>query len=335
MNTRLTFLTIAICACLLAVVPPALARTGSAPPSDNLLQNPGAEAGASGHGNLVGVPGWSLTGSFTVDDYGDTDRLSKDISTAYSGGNNYFFGGPGKPLSTATQTVDLTAYADQIDKGALDIVFGADVGGYAAQTDKMDVQADILSASGVTLKTYTVAGLTAEQRGNKTTMRGELYWAALPVGARSIRVTMTATRYDAFNNDGYADNLSLFLRERAPAPTGHILAALQRELASSFLKALPTADAAAAVATLQPGVALHILSFSPVDSAKIVAALSPAGAAKILRAQPPDGAKILAALPFNAALKILQLQPPDGVRTALLKAMPAQLAGRFRARLGH
>ena len=225
MNVRLSLLAGAICACLLLLAAPASARTGSAPPSDNLLQNPDAEAGTTGHGNLVGVPGWSLTGSFTVDDYGDTDRLSKDVSVAYSGGNNYFFGGPGKPLSTATQTVDLTAYADEIDKGSLDIVFGADVGGYATQADKMDVQADILSATGGTLKTYTVAGATKEQRHNTTTLRGTVYWAALPVGARSIRVTMTATRYDAFNNDGYADNLSLVparasARAHRPHPRG-------------------------------------------------------------------------------------------------------------------
>ena len=96
---------VAFAALALSLAAPAL---GSPPPSANLLKNPGAEAGASGHGKLVGVPGWVLTDSFTVDDYGDTDRPSTDVGQAIYGGKNYFFGGPGKALSTATQTVDVS-----------------------------------------------------------------------------------------------------------------------------------------------------------------------------------------------------------------------------------
>jgi len=178
------------------------------------LQNPDAEAGASGHGNLVGVPGWALTGSFTVDDYGDTDRLSKDIAGKINGGNNYFFGGPGKPISTATQTIDVTAYADEIDKGALDLFFGGELGAYGGQSDVMDLVAVVLNGSGGVLATLTIHGPNAKSGQN--TMRGTFTVQALPAGARSIRVTMTATRQDGSNNDGYADNISLFLRETRP-----------------------------------------------------------------------------------------------------------------------
>jgi hypothetical protein len=68
--------------------------SASASPPVNLIQNPGAEVGASGRGSVVDVPGWHLTaGSFTVDDYGDTDRPSTKVSDAIFGDKNYFFGG--------------------------------------------------------------------------------------------------------------------------------------------------------------------------------------------------------------------------------------------------
>jgi len=197
---------------------------GSPPPAANLLQNPGAEAGASGHGELVGVPGWNLTGSFTVDDYGDTDRPSIDVGQKIYGDKNYFFGGPGQDVSTATQTVDVSAYADEIDKSALDVSFGGYLGGYQSQTDAMDLRADFLGSNGATLKAITIAGPTPAERGNATGLMLKILADAVPPGTRSIRVTLTATRRDAYNNDGYADNVMLFLRERSPAGTAGMLA---------------------------------------------------------------------------------------------------------------
>ncbi len=337
---------------VIAIAVLAATAVAATPPSDNLLQNPDAEAGATGHGNLVGVPGWTLTGSFTVDDYGDTDRLSKDDATKVGGGSNYFFGGPGKPVSTATQTVNLVPYADEIDKSALDIFFGGYLGGYASQADVMDISAVVLNATGGVLTTLTLHGPTTQNRAGKTGLQGRTFLQALPAGARSIRVTMTATRQEGSNNDGYADNVSLFLRERAPGPTAQILSALRTDLAAQLLVQLQARDAAAAlalvnpsvaikilsdacdeaggcgtnggptaiVALLAPKVAIKILSYSPVDGAKIVAPLAPSVAIKILRLQPADGAKIAALLAPKVAARILRYQPADGAK--ILAKMP-------------
>ena len=296
---------VAFAALALFLAAPAL---GSPPPSANLLRNPGAEAGASGHGKLVGVPGWNLTGSFTVDDYGDTDRPSVDVGLAIYGGKNYFFGGPGKPVSTATQAVDVSAYADEIDKGALDFSFGGYLGRYASQRDSMDLRGEFLGSDGAALKTIAITGPVS---GTTTGFRLTIWTAAVPGGTRSIRVTLTATRRDAFNNDGYADNVELFLRERTPAGTAGMLRAMSPTFAAKTLSSLSASDAAAAVSLLAPKIAIGILGFSPVD-----------------------GAKILAAMPFAAGLAVLRLEPPDGARERLLKALPPEGALHYRVALG-
>lgn len=320
---------LAFAALALFLAAPAL---GSPPPSANLLQNPGAEAGASGHGQLVGVPGWDLTGSFTVDHYGDTDRPSTALGQTIYGDKNYFFGGPGGAVSTATQTVDVSAYADEIDKSALDVSFGGYLGGYASQHDSMDLRGDFLGADGVTLKTIAITGPSQFSAG--TSFRLTIWSDAVPAGTRSIRVTLTATRRDGSNNDGYADNVQLFLRERTPTGTARLLGAMVLPVAAKTLFSLRASNAAAAVSLLAPKVAIGILSYQPPDGAKIVALLAPKVAAKILGYQPPDGAKILASMPFAAGLKVLRNTPPDGARVGLLKALPPALALRYRKALG-
>lgn len=305
---------------------------GSPPPSDNLLQNPNAEAGASGHGQLVGVPGWKLSGSFTVDHYGDTDRPSTALGQTIYGDKNYFFGGPGQDISTATQTVDVSAYADEIDKSALDVSFGGYLGGYGSQHDSMDLRGDFLGANGATLKTIPITGPSQFSAG--TSFRLTIWSDAVPAGTRSIRVTLTATRRDAYNNDGYADNVQLFLRERTPAGAAGMLGAMLTRVAAQTLFSLSASDAAAAVSLLAPKVAIKTLSADRVAGAKIVALLAPKVAVKFLGYSPIAGAKILASMPFAAGLKVLRLEPVDGAR-ALLNGLPSALARRYRAALGH
>ena len=279
------------------------------PPSDNLLKNPGAEAGASGHGQLVGVPSWNLTGSFTVDNYGDVDRPSTAVSQTIYGDKNYFFGGPGpQSVSTATQMVDVSAYADEIDKGALLSNFGGDLGSYGSQGDRMDLRGEFLGADGHALGTRTITG-----PAHRTTTGFILfiYIDPVPVGTRSVRMTLTSTRTDGNNNDGYADNVELFLRENTPTGTAGMLGKMVRSFAAKTLFSLKTSAAAAAVSLLDPKIAIGILGL-----------------------EPSDGARILAAMPFAAGLKVLKNSPPGGVRVSLLNALPSTLALRYRNALG-
>ena len=85
----------------------------------NLLQNPGAEAGAGAADNtVVAVPGWTTTASFTAVVYG-IPGFPLASEGAPAGGVNFFAGGPDASLSTATQVVDVSASAAQIDAGQL------------------------------------------------------------------------------------------------------------------------------------------------------------------------------------------------------------------------
>ena len=117
---------------------PARGRTrGAAVPSGNLLVNPGAEAGpgAPDSSQQLPLPGWTVESTFTAVQYGAPAFLTAADSAALGGGVNFFAGGPGGALSAATQVVDLSGAAAEIDAGQVTATLSALLGGFATQTD--------------------------------------------------------------------------------------------------------------------------------------------------------------------------------------------------------
>ena len=121
-------------------------------PSGNLLVNPGAEAGpgAPDSSQQLPLPGWTVESTFTAVQYGAPAFLTVADSTALGGGVNFFAGGPGGALSAATQVVDLSGAAAEIDAGQVTATLSALLGGFATQTDHATVTATFLSAGGAT-----------------------------------------------------------------------------------------------------------------------------------------------------------------------------------------
>ena len=203
----------------------------------NLLVNPGAELGdpsLSGYAS-VSVPGWAVTGTPTVIDYGTLRRFPvptaspgpvlPDLlafpSVGLPGSGERFFGGGPVASSTLTQTVDLSAAADAIDHrvGGVQYQLGGDLGGFTIDPSRTNVTVDFLDANGTSLGTGALSPVTALDRWFVTGMMHREVVGRIPVGARSARVVAA---FDDHNpvlgnyNNAYADNLSFKVDAEGP-----------------------------------------------------------------------------------------------------------------------
>jgi hypothetical protein len=195
-----------------ALVPGALSQSGA-----NLVQNPGAEAGAGAtNSSAVAVPpGWAPAGPFTAVAYG-----TSGFPTSGSG-KNFFAGGPKAPRSTGAQVVDVSSYAAAIDAGRMRATLSALLGGFSTQDDAASIEAVFRDQSGAPLSAdeLRIGPVSAAQRGGETKLLPRSATAEVPARTRKVEVVITAERASGEYNDGYADDVSLRLQESAaPAP---------------------------------------------------------------------------------------------------------------------
>jgi hypothetical protein len=189
----------------------------------NLIVNPGADlsAGAPNFSATAVPAGWVTTSNFSAVQYaaGGASDLNTADSVAIGGGVNYFAGGPNTALSTASQNIAFDDLAASVDAGILSFVFSGYLGGFDTQGDNMSVRATFLNASSATLLTATLGPVSDTDRANLSQLLFRTTGAAVPVGARSVDILLTATRLEGAYNDGYADNLSLVFQEGStPVP---------------------------------------------------------------------------------------------------------------------
>jgi hypothetical protein len=199
-----------------------VAPAGATVPGGNLVVNPGADAGpgATDASSIVAPPGWAVESTFTAMAYGTTDFPTTADAARLGGGANFFAGGPGGATSAATQTIDVSVAAPEIDAGKVDATLGALLGGWSSQTDHATVTATFLSAAGGSLGAVSLPTVTPTDRASQTTLLPRSASAAVPSGARAISVRIDAIRGEGSYNDGYIDNVSLVLG-RAPVPVFH------------------------------------------------------------------------------------------------------------------
>lgn len=179
----------------------------------NLLVNGNAEAdtGAPDNNTIVTPTGWTTTGQFTSVQYGASGGFPDNTSPGPTDRRKNFFAGGNVALSTAAQTVSLSAIAASIDTGARSFVLSAWLGGYSTQDDNATVTVVFQNATAATLATYTIGPATQADRGGNTAFVYKSASASVPVGTRAAIVTITATRLQGTYNDGYADDVSLVL----------------------------------------------------------------------------------------------------------------------------
>jgi len=221
---------VAVLALALFLAAPAAAQI----PEGNLVVNPGAEAGPGAADlEVVAIPSWTVESTFTAVQYGAPGFPSTDDSGLWSGGANFFAGGPGAEVSAATQRISVRAAAPEIDDGRVTMALSAMVGGYNGQEDASEVSARALNESGRTLATVTLPPVTMAERNATTTMVSRAATAPVPRGTRAISIRLSATRTEGDYNDGYVDNVSLTLAARdaaqqQPEPVFHRTVVVQR-----------------------------------------------------------------------------------------------------------
>ena len=189
--------------------------------SANLIQNPDAESGTGSTAcGVMAVPNWTTSGNFAVAKYG-FGAPTCDPGTPYHG-TNYFAGGPANALSSASQDIDLTAYASSIDAGSATYDLSGLLGGYLTQGDNASLSVTFRDASNATLGSTTIGPVTAADRGNANALLLRQTSGTVPVNTRSVSATITMTRLAGSYNDGYADDLAFSVCTPAvadPPPT--------------------------------------------------------------------------------------------------------------------
>jgi hypothetical protein len=201
----------------------------AAVPAGNLILNGGAESGTGSSDQSttapVPIPGWTTTTNITEHTYdpaGSTEFPDVNVSATIGGGSQFFAGGPangaGNTVETATQVVDVSTAATEIDAGGVTATLSADLGGFATQGDNAAVTAAFLGSASEQLGTLTIGPVTAADRNNTTQMLPRNATGTVPPGTRTISVVLTATKTDGSYNDAYADNLSLTLAGSSTSP---------------------------------------------------------------------------------------------------------------------
>ena len=188
--------------------------TGPAALEGNLLVNggfegPGWELG-SGTGYLrYGAPSHAFTPSWR-----SAPRYGTGGGRLLWGGNSSATGG----ITTARQTVDVSASAGAIDAGRATANLSAYLGGTRAYPDTMRVQAEFLDAGGADLAVMGLGPVTPADRNNLTTLLYRAGTRALPPGTRAIRVLLISEDADKAYSSAMADNVKLTLTTTPATP---------------------------------------------------------------------------------------------------------------------
>jgi hypothetical protein len=204
-----------------------------APLAGNLLANPGAELGTAAQDDSAAPPPprWRRTGGFTSVRYGTVAGPfafpSTAASAALGAGGAFFAGGPSGP-ATATQVVDVSGWAPEIDaRVGVSVLLSALLGGFRESDDRASVQARFLGPARTGLGALTLDTVTAAERGNATMLTPRSGTAAVPRLTRSIAVLLRTEPHLGRYNDAYVDNLAL-------VPSVPPLAGVPRRRAGGF-----------------------------------------------------------------------------------------------------
>ncbi len=183
------------------------------PYSVNLIGNGNAELGpgSSTGQHVLLVPGWVTTGPFTVVPYTAGGGFPTVSDPGPPDRSNQFFAGGSGALSTASQDIDVSGNASDINAGKVTCDLSAWLGGFF--TDQDNAMLQLIYFDGANdLGSFPIGPVTAAERGNQTglLLRGV---TALPVPPNTtrIRLVLTMTRAAGAFNDAYADSLSLVL----------------------------------------------------------------------------------------------------------------------------
>jgi len=211
-----TVLAAAVGALLLATP---LAARQAAIPSGNLVVNPGAEdSPGTAVATVVKPVGWATTGALSVWEYAprELDRPTQAFAATIGGGTNFFAGGPGdnsgkQSTHTASQTIDISGAATEIDAGQVGATLSAFLGGYTVSEDLATVTARFLDAAGAELGSVRVGPVTRDDRKLLTVLLKRTAQTNVPLKTRRIGVVISVQADGNGANHAFVDNISLTL----------------------------------------------------------------------------------------------------------------------------
>ncbi len=190
----------------------------------NLIINGDAESNAGSDGSTIGpITGFSTTGNFTAVLYGASGFGGSFPSFSDPGpadrGLNFFAGGPSIAFSSGSQLIDLSAGASAIDLGKVGFDLSAYLGGFSSQRDNAVLEVGFLGLGNSLLGSAILGPVTNAERSNLSGLLLRKTSGLLPVGTRFAQLDLKLSRVDGSYDDGYADNLSLILRDNSgPRP---------------------------------------------------------------------------------------------------------------------
>jgi hypothetical protein len=204
----------------------------------NWVVNGDAESGAgSTDGSSVPVPDWTTVGSFpliTAVQYAAAPGNFPAVSDPGppSRGLNFFAGG-NNPTAAGFQSIDVSAFAAQIDAGQLTYALSGYLGGWTNQTDYATFAVIFTNAANTTIGGDDINGPGPADRNNQTGLLFESTTGVIPTNTRSIGFEIQSIRGQGTYDDGYADNVSFVANQSgvgpapaAPEPGGMALTAI-------------------------------------------------------------------------------------------------------------
>jgi hypothetical protein len=185
------------------------------PIAGNLLANPGAEQGTAADDDSASPapPRWRRTGGFTSVRYGTVVGPfafpSVEASAALAAGDAFFAGGP-SGAATATQVVDVSGWAPEIDaRVGVSVLLSALLGGFRRSDDQATVRARFVGPARVGLGAVTLDTVTAAERANATMLTPRSATGLVPRLTRGIVVVVHSGPPGGSYNDAYVDDIAL------------------------------------------------------------------------------------------------------------------------------
>lgn len=215
----------AVVAALIAASLTSVARAQSF--ATNLIVNGDAESGigvSDDTSTSLVVPGWTrpvLPGADNA--FSAVKYVAVQAPDSFPGHNspgpadrglNFFAGGPSTSHSLARQSIDLTALGSSIDTGVSYTLSGF-LGGFDIQEDAATLTVSFRNGSELPIGSASIGPVGPLDRSG-TGLEFRTTSGLVPVGTRSVVVTLDMARVDGDYNDGYADNLSFQL---SPSPS--------------------------------------------------------------------------------------------------------------------
>ncbi|CAF3441685.1 unnamed protein product [Rotaria socialis] len=186
----------------------------------NMVTNGDGETGSCAiNSEVVSPPGWNYNGNITQVYYNDS-ILIYGAPAFYGPGaattdrGNCLLYGQATIIASMWQTINLTNYADSalIDTGTVKFNLSAWLGGVSNQNDSATVFLSFTDQANQTIGSMTSIGPVLDtDRGGLTVLIFRQTSGLVPVGARSTSLLVTFAWARGGYNNGYADNIGVYL----------------------------------------------------------------------------------------------------------------------------